>query len=165
MSPSQSSMRRVLLCGCVCSWLRPLEIRSTAYFKVCLRLSKHYIDITIISTGVALNEWELIPPLFRFFAKEVIIYLSIACKATESHSCLCVPARASGQEIANVSCSLNNNQHCLTYTSGKNFKKQLLFCRNLCLKRGVKVFHSICASKRPGPIWNSIVELNIGRET
>lgn len=41
---------------------------------------------------------------------------------TGSHSCLCVPARAPGQEAANVSCSLNNNHLCLIYTPGKTFK-------------------------------------------
>lgn len=39
----------------------------TAYFKICLRLSKHYTDITIISTGVAWNEWELFLPYFYLF--------------------------------------------------------------------------------------------------
>lgn len=38
----------------------------TAYFKICLRLSKHYTDIPIISTRVALNEWELFLPYFCF---------------------------------------------------------------------------------------------------
>lgn len=38
----------------------------TTYFKICLRLSKHYTDRTITSTGVALNEWELFLPYFYF---------------------------------------------------------------------------------------------------
>lgn len=112
----------------------------TSYFKICIRLSKHYTDITIISTGVALNKRELFLPYFYFFVKEVIIYLSIACKATKSHGCLCVPARASGQEIANISCSLNSNQHCLIYTPGETYKNSCSLVETSVLRQWSKFF-------------------------
>lgn len=107
VSSWQSGWRKVFvqLCMLVATFSADL---LAMHFKIHLRLSKHSTDTTVISTRVPSDEWELFPPCSYFFKTEVIIYLSVACKATESHSCLHVPAGAPGQEVANASCHLNS---------------------------------------------------------